>query len=481
MDAMVDTLRGAKPSLKNTQTGPSMIKYEGKRVGGGDFLPLPLKLQCRARFPVGCDVDVYIHSTVTPKQELGGSEILRGRILDVGIDISPESNRELIYKILRLSISRSDAPTICFACEDSLQFAFGSPVWVASKDKWEKAIIIGSSSHAMAKGQVAVSSFTYYVQLSNGREYHRIRPEVLIYRRSHDQQPEWKEIKPSIVPSPLLIGVLPSNDIDVVSEEDAALAGNAEGQLENNDGPLRSNEGAPGAILTVDTMVTYSPTSGFTQFYLPPQFVTDAFKNAIQSQFWNEGTRVHWSTNQKHEPVAIINYANSEALWNCQMELELILLNATPPPFHGCLLVKLAERNQYRRRCGDIVQSRNPFANTDNGAEKLFFTTLLEQQNYHSLSFPNLPCQEWKRHLEMAYPSCRMEMIDQRADDQHVPFQERPMANIRKFIRPHILVSGPVFNDVYECRMLLESYIESRRSSSSLECNLLMDSRIRKR
>ena len=430
-----------------------MIKCEGKGVDGSNFLTLPLKLQSKARFPLGCAVDVYCHGAEDLKENLEGSNIFRGHIIDMGIDTSPQCSRELIYKIVRLSISSSSIPVICFAHADSLQFSFGSPVWVASKEKWEKATVMGSSSHSLVKDQASLSTFSYYVQLASAKECRWIRPEELVYRGQHDLQPEQKEAKPDIIASPLLNGNLPSTDTDVAQA------------LENTVVPLPSNKVTPDAMPMVESMVEDSSSSGFAQFCLPPQFRSRAYQNKIQSQFWPEGARVHLSTNKNFDIVAIIDYANTATLRQCQLEIERILLFATPPPLRGCLLVKLAERNQYRRQCGDIVQSRNPFAIDKRGAEELHFVTLLEQQNYRCVSFSSMPCHEWKHHLEMHYPSCRVVMINQRACDQHeTTVDERPMANARTSICPHIIVSGPIFDDVYECRMLLESYIESGRA-----------------
>ena len=205
---------------------------------------------------------------------------------------------------------------------------------------------------------------------------------------------------------------------------------------------------------------------GSAKFYFPIQFGKQFLLAAIKRNEGNDsslgGISIHIDSKPaeskqlgKNMPmVATLNYTSAELLWKWQMAMEQLLFTTVRPRLRGYLLVKLAEMNHYRRQHQGIIQSLDPFSEGTNPTD-LQFLALLETGSY-ALSLSTSPCGEWKECLEQAYPSCRVEVIH---EHECVPGDHHSQARMR----PHIILSGPVFDDVYECRLLLESYIESSR------------------
>ena len=174
--------------------GQEVSRRYVERPKDDNFLKLPIKLQSKTAFPIDCIVNVLVYSD--NKQ---ASEITYCRIVEVGVDISLKSDRELLFKVLRLSVSQLESRTLFYTREKYLRYAYGSTVWVAtSKNKWEKATVLGledpPTDMKVPLGEVTLSRDPgYALQISGGKVLRNIRPNQVTHRGQYDTEPEWKD------------------------------------------------------------------------------------------------------------------------------------------------------------------------------------------------------------------------------------------------------------------------------------------------
>ena len=244
----------------------SMVQHDDDHFGMEDdnFLPLPLNMQTKVRFPPGCTVlaccydgQLLLGDSLPEAAALCVSSIITGRVVSVGINLAKNSRRETLFKVERVRSlgGRVEFSAIFYAHEEALQFALGCPVWFTCKGKtlqWEKATVIGSEHQPLMEdlSLIALSltrDIFYTIQMPNGGVCHGILPDHLIYR-SPDKQLKWQKTKVVAVKaekstsgSTILIEVTPEKQ-DIVKQELTSQGAFVKAETQASDDQRRDDE-----------------------------------------------------------------------------------------------------------------------------------------------------------------------------------------------------------------------------------------------